>query len=153
MAYEARSHYKYQREVMKEPWIPRRDETILGHAVAFLELLHNKETDFVPTHSEDYCFAYAFGLTDEEEGKERWPSIETHESNRLEEMKKTVKEVNAGEAVTSRDHRPIYSGAMLQMLNGMPLKIKHPVEVRKSWPEFYEFLEDSPKILQTISIP
>jgi len=53
----------------------RPDATILRQAEAFLEVLRTGTTGFLPSHSEDFCFANAFALLSAKDGARRWPSL------------------------------------------------------------------------------
>ncbi|MBI2547136.1 MAG: hypothetical protein HYW23_01680 [Candidatus Aenigmarchaeota archaeon] len=92
--------------------------------------------EFNPQHAEDYCFARAFGIMNAQEGAMRWPSLRGHESDRIDEMEDALRQ----EEVTSKDHRVVQSLAMQKRGN---VKIKYPDSVKKSWPQFWKFLEYS----------
>ena len=136
VTYDAVEHWKNVRE-RGEIWMPKFDETILAQASAYLRWLKKRNMDFVPRQAEDYCFARAFGIMSAEEGEARWPSLRGHESNRIAEMEKALQE----REVTSRDHRIVQAIAMLR-------KSKENIAnfncVKKSWPQSWKFLEDSP---------
>lgn len=70
-----------------------------------------------------------------EEGKELWPSLEGHESNIIDEMEKALGQ----EKVTFKDHRVIQA---IVMSKGKKVKIKYPESVKKTWPRFWNFVED-----------
>lgn len=141
LTYEAVSHWNKQRAENKY-WIPRYDETILRQAMTFLELLKGKKADFVPNQPEDYCFARAFGFITKEQGESRWLSLLGHESNRINEIKKTLSEANKNIEIISKDHRIIQAIAMYQKVNSKDVKIAYPYSVNKSWPQFWRFLND-----------
>lgn len=121
-------------------WEPKHDENILNQAEIFLKLLKRQKTGFVPNHSEDYCFARAFQFVDEEEGKKKWPSLKGHESNRIEEMEKALKEYNSGKIVSSKDHRVVQALAMKGKVECNAVRFKYPECVYKTWPRFWEFM-------------
>lgn len=149
LTYEAVSHWKKQRK-NRQCWEPRYDETILRQAVAYLELFKYGRTSFVPLHSEDYCFARAFGLINKEEGERLWSSLKGHESNRIEEMERALKDYENGREVDSRDHRVVQAVVMKSKLEGRDVKIKYTEAVNKSWPEFWKFMNDSLYLRQII---
>lgn len=138
VTYDTVKHWNDARKKGKI-WIPRYDETILAQSFAYLQWLKNGKMNFIPKHSEDYCFARAFGVMTAEESKNLWPSLKGHESDRIEEMEKVLKQ----KEVDSKDHRVVQAIAMLR---GGNVKIKYPNSVNKSWPQFWRFLKDSQKI-------
>ncbi len=141
LTYEAVSHWK-ERRSRELCWEPRFDETILRQAEAFVDLLKTGKTSFVPKQPEDYCFACAFGLVK----GDAWPSLRSHETNRIEEMKKMLRKADKGTEIDSVDHRVVQAVAMRQKLKGMSIKVKYPEAVNKSWPQFWKFLSDSPNL-------
>lgn len=145
LTYEAVNHWNKQREENK-CWTICYDETILKQAIAFLELLKDKKSDFIPKQSEDYCFARAFGYITKEDGKSKWPSLVGHESNRIEEMEKMLNYAESGKNIESKDHRIIQAIAMRQKVNSRNVNIRYPESVNKSWPQFWRFLDDSEKL-------
>lgn len=126
-------------------WLSRFDKTIFTQASIFLKTLHGKNPNFTPRQAEDYCFARAFGYITKEYGKSEWPSLLSHESNRVKEIEKMLKYMRTGKSIDSKDHRVIQAIAMLQKINGKKIKIKYPLSVNKSWPQFWRFLNDSKK--------
>ncbi|KPJ55780.1 hypothetical protein AMJ49_06350, partial [Parcubacteria bacterium DG_74_2] len=74
------------------------------------------------------------------EGEKRWPSLRGHESDRIAEMEQALRQTE----VVSRDHRVIQAIAMLKRNK---VAIKYPDSVRKSWPQFWKFLNDSPRLI------
>lgn len=138
LTYEAVSHWENQRKQNK-CWIPRYDRTILKQAAAFLKILDGEKADFAPEQAEDYCFARAFGFITKEKGEELWPSLRSHESDRIAEMENVLANLN-GE-IESRDHRAAQAIAMLQKTKGKEIKMKYPEAVNKSWPQFWNFLK------------
>ena len=118
------------------------DDTIYKQAWAFIELRNGRRPGFAPEHSEDYCFARAFGYISREEGEALWPSLKGHESNRLEEMDRALACFESGEAVDSNDHRIVQAIGMLQQIKGKSAKIRNPSAVNKSWPQFWRFLRE-----------
>lgn len=135
VTYDAVQHWNNAKQ-NNEGWEPRYDETILRQASAYLKWTENGKIDFIPQQAEDYCFARAFELISAEEGEKRWPSLRSHESDRIEEMERALKE----KEITSKDHRVIQAIAMLKRGN---IHIIHPESVNKSWPQFWKFLKDS----------
>lgn len=123
-------------------WIPRRDETIRAQADAFVQAREGKPLTFSPQQAEDYCFARAFKLMAPDEGKRRWPALVGHESNRIKEMETQLQQANSGKPITSRDHRVVQAIAMFGAIANDPLDFMCPECVRKSWPQFWRFLEE-----------
>jgi len=139
LTYKALEHWKSRRE-QGLSWVPRQDITIQNQILAFQELMKTGNLDFSPKHSEDYCFARAFNKISKEEGQKLWPSLASHESNRLEEMEKYLKEAEENKEIDSKDHRIVQAIAMLQKSKNKELKFTHPGVVSKSWPLFWTFL-------------
>lgn len=124
-------------------WEVRYDETILTQATAYLDWLRTGEMIFNPKQSEDYCFARGFGIIKHGEielYRQKWPSLEGHESNRFDEMELALQQ----KVVTSKDHRVVQ---MSIMSKGDSVTILHPDAVKKSWPQFPDFIRDSPKLI------
>ncbi len=142
LTYEAVEHWKKQRKD-GQCWEFRYDETILSQAVSFLELLERRKTSFSPQQAEDYCFARIFGLITKEHGESLWSSLRGHERNRIEEMELVRAVVDSGKEIESKDHRSIQAGAMRQKLLGKIVRVKYPGCIKKSWPQFNKFLNDS----------
>lgn len=147
LTYEAVDYWQKQREKGK-CWEPRYDKTILQQAEAFLELLKNGKTNFIPEQAEDYCFARVFGFITKQEAEDRWPSLRGHESNRIEEMEKALEDVNNERETVSKDHRIVQAIAMLQKVKNENTKIKYTSSVNKSWPQFWKFLNDLEMLLK-----
>ncbi|MDO8601218.1 MAG: hypothetical protein Q7R46_00890 [bacterium] len=118
---------------MGECWKPQRDRTILKQVVAVIDMLKTVTTLWRPEHSEDCCIAMAFGMS-VEEVKKLFPSAIDHETNRFTEMPKVIADVKAGREITSIDHRAIWAGVALQLIQGREVKVRHPEAVGKSWP-------------------
>jgi len=135
VTYDAVEHWKIARS-WGERWEPRFDRTILAQASAYLDWLRSRKMDFMPQQAEDYCFARAFGIMDAEEGEAIWPSLRGHESDRIAEMEKELK----NQEIASKDHRVIQA---ITMLKKGRCKARHPESVSKSWPQFWKFLKDS----------
>lgn len=132
--------YWEQHRQKRKPWEPRYDETITRQAIVFIQILNRKRPHFVPRHSEDYCFARAFGYITPYQGKRRWPSLRGHESDRISEMETQLTRAWSGKVITSRDHRVVQSIAMAWWVKGERVKFSHPECVSKSWPRFWKFL-------------
>jgi hypothetical protein len=139
LTYEAVDHWKKKRE-RNETWISRYDETILGQARAYLELLKGKTPNFIPEQAEDFCFAYTFGYMTAKEGEKRWPALRGHESNRVVEIQETLEAAKKGKEVISRDHRVVQAIALWGKVNNKKVNIVYPLVVSKSWPQFWDFL-------------
>jgi hypothetical protein len=137
--YDAINHWKTRRS-MKGMWVPYYDETILNQAKVYLGLLHGEKVEFVPKQAEDFCFAYTFGYITAEEGEKRWPALREHESDRIVEVRETLKAAKEEKEIASKDHRVIQAIAMWGKVNKKELNILYPQSVNKSWPQFWDFL-------------
>ena len=135
VTYSAVEHWKTARNNGKI-WEPKYDETILAQALSYLQWLKYGKIDFEPQQAEDYCFARAFDLMNAQKGETKWPSLRGHESDRIAEMEEALKQ----DEVISKDHRVVQAIAMLK---GNKVKIKYPDSVKKSWPQFWKFLDFS----------
>jgi len=124
-------------------WNPKSDKTIEKQARAFLDLLKTGKIDFIPEHSEDYCFARAFNLLDSKEGERRFPSLRGHETDRIVEMEKAIQQADNNIPVDSKDHRVIQAIAMRQREKGKNTVIVNKNVVNKTWPQFWDFLNRS----------
>lgn len=140
VTYEAVDHWRSRRSE-GNTWEPREDPTILIQAETFVRLLRGERPDFVAIQAEDYCFARAFGYVSREEGARKWPTLSGHESNRLEEMEKVLAEARAGQEIISKDHRVIHAIVMWGLVNKIAIKVRYPDVIRKSWPEFWRFID------------
>lgn len=134
LTFNAVEHWKNRRQKNKR-WKEKHDRTILNQALAYSEWLKKGRMDFKPEQAEDYCFSRAFGLITPEEGKKLWPSLEGHESDRIKEMEKALRQ----EKITSKDHRVVQA---IVMLKGNKIRVKYPESVKKTWPQFWNFVED-----------
>ncbi len=138
LTYDAVEHWKSARSSGKV-WEPRYDETILEQASAYLQWIIEGRMDFVPKQSEDYCFSRAFGIMTAVEGEKRWPSLRGHESDRIDEMEEAIQQTE----IISRDHRVVQAIAMSKRGG---VVFRHPYAVKKSWPQFWKFLEAAPSL-------
>jgi len=149
LTYEAVEHWKTRRSTGKS-WEPLYDETILRQAVAFLELIKLGKTYFLFRQAEDYCFARAFDFITKEQGESFFPSLRRHESDRIDEMERVIMAANNCNIIVSRDHRAVQAGSMLQKFTGKDVNAKHPECVSKSWPRFWDFIDDVPVLLKSV---
>ena len=140
LTYEAVDHWNEKRKD-NMVWELRYDETIMKQAIAFLNYFKIGKMDFIPIHSEDYCFARAFNLINKEVGIKNWPSLIGHESNRPECMEKYLNYLEKNKKIDSKDHRVIQSLVMLALSENKDIKLKYPESVNKSWPEFWNFID------------
>jgi len=151
LTYDGKDHWN-KRRAEKRCWDPRYDDTLAKQAVSYLNILNGGEREFKPEHSEDYCFAVAFGFMLRYEGEKRWPKLKNHESNRFESMQNALM-VYYGQdpnyMIDSNDHRVVQSMAMLIKSQNRRMNIKqirarfsNPNCVSKSWPQFWKFLKD-----------
>jgi hypothetical protein len=143
LTYEAVRHWKSQRE-KGECWVPQYDETIFIQAETYLKLLNGEKPSFIPKQAEDFCFAYIFGYMIAEEGEKRWPALRGHETDRIVEVQEMLKAAKNGEKVTSKDHRVVQAIAMWGKVNKKEINITTPSAVNKSWPQFWNFLQQQP---------
>lgn len=127
-------------ELWNEMWDLRYDRTIEKQAKAFVSLIETGKMDFVPEHSEDYCFSRAFDLITPELGEERFPSITGHETNRIKEMEKAIQQADSDLPIDSKDHRVVQAVAMRQMAKGREITVTNKQSVNKSWPQFWDFI-------------
>jgi len=144
VTYEAVKHWKERRNSGLIYDI-KHDEILERQAGAFLELLEKKKTSFRASNPDDYCFARAFNLINKEEGAKRFPAIQGHESNRLDEMEKCLKQFENGELVETNDHRVVQAVAMLGLIKSKKTKFSNKECVAKSWPQFWDFLKFASK--------
>ncbi len=152
LTYEAVDHWKEKR-AKGERWDIRYDDTLATQAEAYLRLLKTGKMEFEPQQPEDYCFARAFGIIKPEEIEHyrvKWESLEGHESKRLDEMEEALQNYRQNSRVYSQDHRVVQAIAMLAKYEGKDIKkmFRHKDAVKKSWPEFWKFLEDSGKLAE-----
>lgn len=139
LTYETVSHWHVQR-AKGDLWCPRFDETIYKQAIAFRELFMHGATRFVPVHSEDYCFARAFGLISPEDGERTWPGLKNHESDRIQHLEEMLRAADNGEVITSRDHRVVQAVVMRQKVRKRDVAVENKDAVNKSWPQFWDFV-------------
>lgn len=139
VTYEAVEHWNKKRKEGKV-WEPKYDMTIKNQAETFLKLLQKQKVGFIAEQAEDFCFAYAFGYISLEEGDKKWPSLRTHESDRIEEIERSLKAAKEGKEIYSKDHRVVQAIAMWGTLNSRKMNILYPESVNKSWPQFWDFL-------------
>lgn len=133
LTYEAIEHWENN-----DKWEVKYDKTIENQVSAYLKWLTDGEINFNAKQAEDYCFARAFNLMTAEEGEKQWPSLRGHESDRIDEMEKAIKE----DQITSKDHRVIHAITMLRKGN---VNVVHPECVNKSWPQFWDFINEVAK--------
>jgi len=147
VTYDAVEHWEQQRE-KGECWIAREDPTILNQALAFVNYLKTGKIKFSPEQAEDYCFARAFDVLTQEQGRQLYPSLEGHETPRFEEMEKSLIEAKSGRIISSEDHRVVQAIAMRYFPNGFGRSnFVKPDCVNKTWPQFWDFLLDTENIL------
>lgn len=133
------NYWKNCREKNKQ-WELFPDITISRQMCAFNQLMGRGNTDWKPLHSEDYCFARAFNLINAEEALKRWPQLQNHESNRIEEMEKTLTKFDATGRISSVDHRVIQSMVLYAIFHKKEYVCANPECVKKSWPQFFDFV-------------
>lgn len=117
------------------------DEILLRQAQTFMKVLEGKKARFQASNPDDYCFARAFNFIDRKMGVKKFPAIAGHESNRLDEMEKCLKQFESGRLVETHDHRVVQAIAMLGKVKNKKVKFLNPTCVNKSWPQFWDFLK------------
>lgn len=141
MTRKAKAHYE-KRRANNKCWDLRYDQTLLKQAKAIIEKYAGGKTSWVPVQAEDYCLARVFNLITPEEGKKRWPSLISHETNRLKEMEKESVNYRALRPIESKDHRVVQAFLSIGAIEGSGMGAKHPKCVNKTWPQFPTFLKD-----------
>jgi hypothetical protein len=141
LTFDAVEHWNLQIKLGK-CWLPRYDETIKAQAKAFLSFLKTGKMDFKAKQPEDYCFARIFEIISPQEGECSFPSLKSHESNRIQEVEKALKQLDDNQQVSSKDHRIVQAIVMRQIAQGMSIKVENPDCVSKSWPLFWDFMND-----------
>jgi hypothetical protein len=144
VTYDALRHWNEMR-VQNKTWEPRYDETILNQALTFLKLRNKEKVNFIPEQAEDYCFARILNFISKEEGEKRWPALRGHESDRIAEMERVMRQLQDDEDVTSKDHRVVQAAGLYKKLYNSVSKILYPKSVNKSWPQFWDFIEFASK--------
>lgn len=144
VAAQAINDWHQAREV-GEQWRPRVDETIARQAEAYRRFAQTgvKDSEFEMWQPEDYCFAKAYEYTNAKDAEDMWPRLRHHESDRIEAMELAIQQaVNSKEKelITVNDHRVVQAIAMRYGLSRE--RFKHPDCVTKSWPRFWEFIEE-----------
>lgn len=139
LTYDAIQHWT-ERRAKKMCWEEREDMTLFTQALCYEGILEGRRTYF-PEHSEDYCFARALGFITRQEGEKRWPQLAHHESNRLDAMEEAMKAALSGQTIVSDDHRVVQAMAMWGKVNNVQVYFSNPNAVRKSWPQFWRYLE------------
>jgi hypothetical protein len=149
------------------PWKKQHDMTIMGQALAYLNILEGKTVNYVPQDAEDYCFSRAFGFMTKEEGKSRYPTLRGHESDRIVEMEKQLSNLSSRKLVDSNDHRVVQAISMMyvtkrkahikkavelgmtseEIIRRIQSKFSNPNCVSKSWPQFWKFMKYSVELL------
>lgn len=133
LTYDALNHWT-EKTASGKDWESKKDTTIRKQALAYMGWLATGSMKFTPEQAEDYCFARAFDLISLEEGERTWPSLRTHESDRIAEMEVALQQAT----VDSADHRVVQAVAMLK---GDQVSFSNPEAVNKSWPLFWKLIE------------
>lgn len=123
------------------PCQSRKDSTLIKQAASYVDWVANGANaafNFYPEQAEDAPLAIAFEIITPTEAGERWPALAEHESNRLVSVTEAIDQYEAGEKITSRDHRVIQALAMRFHLG--PEAFMYPESVNKSWPTFWYFM-------------
>lgn len=150
LSYEAPLHWTGRRSKDKA-WEPRYDKTLERQAMTYLKLLAGKKPRFEPRQAEDYCFARVFGyMTREDAIKRGWIKLRKHETNRLDSMEEAIQLYNENKFIDIPDHRVIQAIVMYGEVKGKLAKVISDMAVKKSWPEFYKFISDSPRLIKEL---
>lgn len=139
VTYEAVESWENARK-NKKSWEARIDPTIFNQALAFINLLKTRKMKFNPEQAEDYCFARAFDILNQDQAKILYPSLEGHETPRFDEMEKSIIEAESGK-VLSKDHRVVQALAMKNFPKFTKDNFVNPDCVNKTWPKFWDFIE------------
>jgi hypothetical protein len=140
LTFDAVEHWNQQRKLGK-CWLPKYDETIKAQAKAFLGFLKTGKMNFQAKQPEDYCFARIFEVITSAEGECSFPSLKSHESNRIQEAEKAIQQSDDNQIVSSNDHRIVQAIVMRQIAQKKAIKIGNPDCVSKSWPLFWKFIQ------------
>jgi hypothetical protein len=123
--------------------VPIIDETIAAQTRVFIDILKGVKSTWKPTQAEDYCFGRVFGFITEEEGNKKWPQLVNHESNRLKEVEDGLQLLSESNSIISSDHRVVQALVMVAIKNGIKYRCKNRSCVSKSWPQFWEFINET----------
>lgn len=152
----------YSRKRQSQYWKEQHDLTLLAQAIAYKSILKGEAVTYAAQQAESYCFARAFDFMTKEQG-EKWPSLKTHESSRIEEMEKQLQNYYAGRKIDSKDHRVVQAIAMLyvaqnkdalmgykpsNIIKKVRARFRNPDAVNKSWLQFWKFMEYSVGLFQ-----
>ncbi len=140
VTYDAVSHWEEQRKEGK-CWESRIDPTFFAQQKAFVDGLKTGKVIYTGEQAEDYCFERAFDLITQDEGSLVYPSVEGHETNRIEEMEKVIAKLNVTGIIDSPDHRVVQAMVMRQIFLGKPYTVANPNVVNKTWPKYWEFIK------------
>ncbi len=141
LTYEAIDYWN-KKNLYNQDWEFRFDQTIFEQAKSLLDFIKKGKITFIPKQAEDYCFARAFNLITKEAGEKMWPSLRGHESDRINEMEKELRNYNQERTIESQDHRVVQAIAMKGMVDKKKVQFRFPKAVNKTWPQFWDFLEN-----------
>lgn len=146
-------HTKMTKNVIKE-WnklndktklFNTKDETIRNQCLMVESKLMNHKFNFPVVNPEDAIIGFLFGYIGFADIMIRFPTLLNHESNRPQEIMKTMIQIISGKAITSKDHRIITAFVMYALVYGIEVKVKHPDSVTKAfvlfWPYYNERLK------------
>jgi hypothetical protein len=155
--YNVMEHYDKQRDEGKV-WIPQRDITLSTQIEEYIRFLKTGKTAIKPTKLGDCdlaCFLMAFGIITPGEAKDLWPMIQFHESNRVKAMREALEQLLLGNIICTDDHRVVQALAMLIQSKNLSIsaddirkRFHNPNCVNKTWPRFWDFLADVPRMLR-----
>lgn len=157
--YNVRSYWLEQKQ-LGHFWIPQPDPTITVQIQEYINFLKTGKINIIPDRLGDcdlYCFLHSFGKITTEEGKKIWPQLCKHESNRFCEMELRREECLFGRIIHTRDHRVVSAYALLMQSMNLNLSVDairvsfiEPDCVNKAWPQFWNFVKETPSILNEI---
>lgn len=157
--YDAIKHWEEQRK-KGEVWQAQKDPTLFKQSKEYLNYLKNGKISIQLSKLGDcdlYCFLRAFGVVGKEWAQKNWPQLREHESNRFEEMERTLNEFERGEIIFTKDHRVVQAEAMLLLSKFPNLEITDirkrfdkPDCVNKTWKSFWT--EAMPYFKKIVSI-
>jgi hypothetical protein len=138
-AYDSYREWNESRE-KGERWKTKPDSTIARQADAIMYYVKCGSTVSMPVQPEDYPLYRVFGNITAAEGDAMWGRrLRNHESDRIQETENTIKEVQRRDPISSRDHRVIVAGVVLQIRMRHKIEATYMEEVGKSWPQFPDF--------------
>ena len=138
--------YKDMR-VVQSTTIYKEDETISRHFNYYIAKLCGKDVKLEIKSAEDIPLAYMMNEIELSEAEKRFPSLRNHETDRIRELEYQKRRLYIKPSIYSTDHRVVMACAMANNLQeGDFKKIGYDYSVNKSFPKFWEMLEEINKI-------